>query len=134
MSWTIDLMPRQPASFLLTSDLAEQPVVEAVEIAHCDVLDLELVVVTMPSLPTLTFTLSTGMQRETTDGWVDGEVSSDAYDFPVVSIGTKRVVKRFSAGLLRFARWRLRSASLIVNETVVFYVRGLGRSFRGQVP
>ena len=38
------------------------------------------------------------------------------------------------SGALRFARRRLRSASLMVNEAVVFHVRGLGQSFRATGP
>ena len=129
MSWTIELTPQQPATFTLTASLAEQALCDALDVGDCDVLDLELVVLRQPSVPTLTFTLCTGMQTETADGWLDGDVSTDYYDFPAVSVANPRVVRRFSTGLLRFVRWKLRSASSIIEEPVVFYIRGLGRSF-----
>lgn len=128
MAYSIDLTPGQPARITLTTALGEQSVSDAVEVGHCDVLDLELVVVEAPSGVNLTFTLSTGLQRDSTDGWVDGAVSADQYDFAVLG-GTGTTARRFSAGLLRFVRWKLRSSSSYGGQTVVFYVRGLGRTF-----
>jgi hypothetical protein len=133
MATELYITPSQPVTVTaITGTLAfKQNLWESVDVSSYDILDLEFVIVAANvGSTTAHFGLTTGMQTQTEDGWwsnIAGGPNLDIINAAGISAGT--LFKTFNLGFLKYVRWNI--SGLNVNDTVTFYIRGMGRRLAG---
>jgi hypothetical protein len=93
----------------------------ALDLLDLDELDLELQVLRLEgTTPSVTIELQTGMQIESTEGWVSVAA------FNAVSTAPNAQKRNF-VNLLRFVRWNVTTLSGSGGPAATFLIHGLGR-------
>lgn len=96
----------------------------ALDVSAYDVLDLELRVLRLEGTsPSVTVEIQTGMQRESSEGWVTLGTA-----FPAVATAPKSEVRNLT-NLLRYIRWNVTVLSGSGSPAATFMIDGVGRGW-----
>ena len=124
MAAIIHITPAQPVVATPgTATYVRQPLSEATDVLPWDVLDLMAVCTHLVDGPA-TVGLSSGMQTQSEDGWLDLAATEVAFD----AVGDVKPIQ-LDKGYYRFLRWYVKSAAK--PPTVGFYITGVARRYGG---